>query len=92
MLLYLEMRYPTSRVKLFGWRSCNGVLPSASNISRRISNFAMTYFVCGHAEESDVHAVLECPPAVLIWGNNPFDDSMWLERFYSLNAYIDSMR
>ncbi|KAJ8440499.1 hypothetical protein Cgig2_022940 [Carnegiea gigantea] len=51
------------RIKFLSWRARRGVLPSTLNISKRVQGFAVNYSVCGHSEESDVHACLECPLA-----------------------------
>ncbi|KAJ8450416.1 hypothetical protein Cgig2_002101 [Carnegiea gigantea] len=60
-------------IKLFAWRAATGILPSALAISRRIPNFSMSYRICGHVEESDIHALLECPIASQIWQDSDFD-------------------
>ncbi|KAJ8433162.1 hypothetical protein Cgig2_007126 [Carnegiea gigantea] len=51
------------RIKFFGWRVCRGMLLSALNISKRVRSFDMSYSVCAYLEESDIHAILECPLA-----------------------------
>ncbi|KAJ8444397.1 hypothetical protein Cgig2_026601 [Carnegiea gigantea] len=54
------------RVRLFSWRACRGTLPSALNISKQVPSFSMNCTVCGHAEETDVHAILDSPLAAII--------------------------
>lgn len=47
------------------------VIPLALNIFRRVPNFAMSYYICGHVEESDVHAILERPYGCSYLGEQP---------------------
>ncbi|KAJ8425866.1 hypothetical protein Cgig2_028211 [Carnegiea gigantea] len=37
------------------------------NIAKRVPSFVMSCAICGATEESDVHVLLECPLAVVIW-------------------------
>ncbi|KAJ8443737.1 hypothetical protein Cgig2_029642 [Carnegiea gigantea] len=69
------------RNRLFRWRACTGILPTSANIARRVPGSSMTGFVCGHAEESDVHAIFECPLAIQIWDGCGLDETLWASRY-----------
>jgi len=77
------------RIRLFGWRVCAGILPTSANIARRVLGSSMSCSVCGHAEESDVHAIFECPLAVQIWDGCGLDGKLWATRYRSLRDCLE---
>lgn len=77
-----------SRIKMFGWRACVGSLPTALNISSRIPGFSMAYGVCGHPEEMDTHALLECPIALPIWEGSGLDPNLWTTKYCTIGDCI----
>ena len=48
--------------------------------------------VCGHPEESDTHAVLECLLAVNICEGCDFEEELWASRHRTLMDCIDKAR
>ena len=81
------------RIKLFGWRLCKDILPTGFNIAKRISSFNMTCSICNHPEETDVHALLECPMAVHILEGSTVDNRVWTPPFRSMeDCFVNAMR
>jgi len=68
------------RVKLFGWKVRVGGLATKDNIARRISNFKVSCDICGHLEDSDTHALFDCPLAMEIWRESEFEKNLWRGR------------
>ena len=68
-----EMDVPP-RIRLFAWRVCVGALPSAYRLGSRIPSFSMCCSMCGASMETDVHALVDCPLASLIWKGSRFDN------------------
>ncbi|KAJ8426627.1 hypothetical protein Cgig2_016070 [Carnegiea gigantea] len=48
--------------------------------------------ICGHVEETDTHAVLECPLATQIWQGCALDPSLWGGRFRTLADCLNNAR
>ncbi|KAJ8431505.1 LOW QUALITY PROTEIN: hypothetical protein Cgig2_003254 [Carnegiea gigantea] len=79
-------------IKLFSWPACKGIIPSTLNISRSIPGFAISCSICGHAEESDIHAILECPLTVHIWDSSPFDETFMWKCWNARNSFVFNKR
>ena len=71
------------RIKLFAWRIYKGILLTNSNLARCMPSWNMNCSICGHHEESDMHALLECPLAVQVW-----EGSQWNVVFGTLSFAI----
>lgn len=75
------------------WRLCKGILPIEFNIAKQISSFKMTFSICNHPEETDIHALLECSMAVLILEGSMVDNSVWVPRFRSMeDCFVCTMK
>ncbi|KAJ8434339.1 hypothetical protein Cgig2_019966 [Carnegiea gigantea] len=72
------------RIKLFGWRLCKGIIPTRFNIAKHVSLFNMSCSIYGHHEETDTHALLECPLAVCILEGSDLDNTLWMTRFRTM--------
>ena len=48
----------------------------------------MACSICGHSEETDIHAVLECPLASQIWAGSGLAESLWTSKFRTLSDCI----
>ncbi|KAJ8453270.1 hypothetical protein Cgig2_008154 [Carnegiea gigantea] len=59
-------------IKLFAWRSCTSALLTAGRLAKRIPNSAMQCGVCGAVEETDIHALFQCPLASPLWEGTPY--------------------
>ena len=56
-----------NKIKVFGWRACNEILPTKLNLSkRRIIDDAMCP-ICMRFSESAIHALWECEAAKDVW-------------------------
>ncbi|KAJ8447045.1 LOW QUALITY PROTEIN: hypothetical protein Cgig2_033614 [Carnegiea gigantea] len=73
-----------SRMHLLGWRAATGVLPCAVAIFKHVSSFSMSCSICGQIEETNTHAILECPLASQIWHSCGFDCNLWASPFCTL--------
>ena len=61
-----KFRIP-NKIKVFGWRACNEILPTKLNLSkRRIIDDAMCP-ICMRFSESAIHALWECEAAKDVW-------------------------
>ncbi|KAJ8420115.1 LOW QUALITY PROTEIN: hypothetical protein Cgig2_003589 [Carnegiea gigantea] len=84
------------RIKLFAWWSCIGALPTSSRLAHRIPNFSMRCNIIGRFEESDLHALVDCPIARAIWESSKFAlfladkafASVW-DLFFEMNENIE---
>lgn len=65
------------RIRLFAWGSYARALPSAHRLGSRIPNFSIHCGICGALEETNVHALVECPLARRVWEGSAFME--WLE-------------
>lgn len=70
------------RIRLFRWRLCSGILPTRLNIAHRVPVVDTKCVVCGACEESNVHALLECPLAIAIWEGSGIDHRFWALRVH----------
>ena len=61
------------------------------NIVGRIPGSSMAYPVCGHAEESDVYAIIECPLAIQIWDRCGLDENLWVLKQRSLRDCLEKV-
>ena len=52
----------------------------------------MSCSICGHIEETDTHAILECPLASQIWHSCCFDCNLWASPFRTLVDYLGNAR
>jgi len=80
------------QIKLFSWRACAGILPTALLLSSRIPNFSMACAVCGHPEKSTTHVILDCPLALSIWTDCGLDAELWESRYPTPMDCIDGAR
>ena len=76
------------RIRLFCWKVGVGALPTRGNISRRLSNFDMKCAFCGHLEDSDTHALFECPMAVEVGSVSDFGHNLWRPGLMTAEDYI----
>ena len=53
-----------------------GALATKDNIARRISNFRISCDICGNLEDSDTHALFDCPLAIETWQESEFEDKL----------------
>ncbi|KAF7843842.1 uncharacterized protein G2W53_000747 [Senna tora] len=61
------------KYKVFIWRVCLDILPTAGALSGRGVNIDAVCSLCGSDEESTFHALLECPRLDSVWQGAPFD-------------------
>ena len=61
-----KLRIP-NKIKVFGWRACNNILPTKQNLSKRkiIENEMCP--ICMRFPESVIHALWECEAAKDVW-------------------------
>ncbi|KAF7801558.1 reverse transcriptase [Senna tora] len=55
------------KIKAFMWRLCNNVIPTATNIHKRLKHRSPSCFICGAEEETAAHVFLECPWVHAVW-------------------------
>ncbi|KAJ8432245.1 hypothetical protein Cgig2_013898 [Carnegiea gigantea] len=60
---------------------CVGTLATHNNLARRIKDFAMNCHICGAAEDTSTHALLECPLTIETWKSSPFTLELWSCRY-----------
>jgi len=65
------------RIRIFGWKVVVGALATKVNIARRINNFSASCDICGHVEDSESHALFDCPLAVEVWQESDLDATLW---------------
>ncbi|KAL0426169.1 UNVERIFIED_CONTAM: hypothetical protein Sradi_1151700 [Sesamum radiatum] len=56
-----------NKVKLFLWRAIRYILPTASNLRRRLSHEAVSCPFCDFSDESPIHTLLRCSFARQVW-------------------------
>ena len=61
-----KLRTP-NKIKVFGWRACNEILPTKLNLSKRRVIEDATCPICLRFPESVVHALWECDATRDVW-------------------------
>ncbi|KAJ8433977.1 hypothetical protein Cgig2_024682 [Carnegiea gigantea] len=77
-------------IKPFAWRIYKRILPTNSNLARHMPSWNMNCPICGHHEESDMHALLECPLAVQVWGGSQLNCGILDSKFRNMEDCIAS--
>ncbi|KAJ8445959.1 hypothetical protein Cgig2_001277 [Carnegiea gigantea] len=65
-----------------------GIPPTNSNLSNQMCSCNMNCPIYGHHEESDTHALLECPLVVQILEGSKLHSSLWDAKFWNMEDYI----
>lgn len=60
-----------------------GALATKANIAKTNPIFGMSCDICGALEDSDTHALFECPLAVEIWRGSDFEQHLWWSSSHS---------
>ena len=66
MVALWKLRIP-NKIKVFGWRACNEILPTKLNLSKRRVIKDVMCPICLRFSESVVHALWECYEARDVW-------------------------
>ncbi|KAJ8451541.1 hypothetical protein Cgig2_018175 [Carnegiea gigantea] len=67
--------------------------PSCGNIAMRIPGFNMQCTICGHPEETDLHALFECPLSTSIWEGSELRPESWSSRFRCpLDCFLEAKK
>ncbi|XP_075650170.1 uncharacterized protein LOC142620730 [Castanea sativa] len=56
-----------NKIKIFGWKACQNILPTQMNLARRKIISKMGCQCCTGVPESAIHAILECGVAQDMW-------------------------
>ncbi|CAL9002074.1 unnamed protein product [Prunus brigantina] len=56
-----------SKIKLFWWRACTGILPTKDNLWKRKIHLDTCCVLCGAEMESTLHVLWHCPFARGVW-------------------------
>ena len=64
-----KLRIP-NKIKVFGWRACNDILPTKQNLSKRKINEDEMCRICMRFPESVIHALWECEAAKDVWAGS----------------------
>ena len=64
-----KFRIP-NKIKVFGWRACNDILPTKQNLSKRKIIEDEMCRICMRFPESAIHALWECEAAKDVWAGS----------------------
>ena len=59
-----------NKIKVFGWRACQNILPTREKLARRHIVEDSTCELCKRAKESVLHALRECSVAMDVWAGS----------------------
>ena len=59
-----------NKIKVFGWRACNDILPTRVNLSRRRIIIDEKCPICIRELESTIHDIWECAAVQDIWAGS----------------------
>lgn len=59
-----------NKIKVFGWRVCQDIMPTRENLVRRRIIKDGTYELCKQASESMLHVLWECEVAQDVWAKS----------------------
>ena len=64
-----KLRIP-NKIKVFGWRACNDILPTKQNLSKQKIIEDEMCPICMRFPESVIHALWECEAAKDVWAGS----------------------
>ena len=70
-ILYGLLDYQ-KKIRIFGWRAANNLLPTAENLWKRKVVQELTYQLCRNSLENIFHALVTCKAAKNVWKTTPF--------------------
>ncbi|KAL0411880.1 UNVERIFIED_CONTAM: putative mitochondrial protein [Sesamum latifolium] len=76
------------KVKIFIWRACLNILPTSSNLNRRIPESSLACPHCADEEEDTFHALFLCHFARQVWGLSNLGTDMTHKRTQSLVTWL----
>ena len=64
------------KIKVFGWRACQNILPTRANLRRRKVMDEDVCMLCSREAETGVHALWDCAVARDVWAGS----LVWLQK------------
>ena len=69
-----------NKIKIFGWRACHAILPTAENLTRRKVTSESNCPLCLREVETTVHALRDCAVVQDVWAGSFRKLQKWADK------------